>query len=96
MKSSRSVWLMISLLAVLVTAGTGVLVYAGMRTNRILVVPLPRSAWGFGAQRFYLWFVGDRSRREEAWVCRLGAVSVILKTGTLRLFRPEARAARVK
>jgi hypothetical protein len=79
-KTNRSVWLMIALLAGVVLVGG--LLYAGLRTGRFEVAHLPRSDWGFGAQRYYLLFVGDDAPRAESIVYRLGVFSVTVQTRT--------------
>jgi hypothetical protein len=76
----RRVWLMIALLAAMVLGGVGGLLYAGLRTGRIEVARLPRNAWGFGHQRFYLLYVGDRAPRDESTVWWLGVFSVTVRT----------------
>jgi hypothetical protein len=81
-RMDRRVWLMIALLAAMVLGGVGGLLYAGLRTSRIEVARLPRNAWGFGHQRIYWLFVGDRAPRDESTVWRLGVFSVTVTVRT--------------
>jgi hypothetical protein len=92
-KPNRRVWLMIALLSGVVLVGVGGLLYAGLRTGRIEVAHLPRGEWGFGAQRFYWLFTGDKAPRDESTVYRLGVFSVTVRTRFPAGFDPARHGA---
>jgi hypothetical protein len=91
--NNRIAAIVCALLAGVVLVGVGGLLYSGIRAGRIEVARLPRGGWGFGAQRFYWLFVGDKVPRGESTVYRLGVFCVTVRKHCPAGFDPQRHGA---